>query len=69
VTVSYFEWVQNIQQYFWEEERVNAELRRKMAEAYRDLTATAKQHDCDLRTAAFTLAVERVARATTLRGL
>ncbi len=69
VTVSYFEWVQNTQQFYWDEERVNAELRRKMRAAYSDLTAVAKRHACDLRTAAFALAIERVARATTLRGL
>jgi glutamate dehydrogenase (NAD(P)+) len=69
VTVSYFEWVQNIQQFSWDEERVNTELRRTMRAAWGDLTATAKQHACDLRTAAFALAIARVARATTLRGL
>jgi glutamate dehydrogenase (NAD(P)+) len=69
VTVSYFEWVQNIQGLTWDEARVNDELRRRMRAAYADLLATAKQHACDLRTAAFALAVSRVARATALRGL
>jgi glutamate dehydrogenase (NAD(P)+) len=68
VTVSYFEWVQNIQQYRWDEDRVNAELRKRMRSAYQDLRAVQKQHSCDLRTAAFVLAVGRVARATELRG-
>ncbi|MCC2670687.1 MAG: glutamate dehydrogenase 2 [Armatimonadetes bacterium] len=69
VTVSYFEWIQNLQEYYWDEERVNTELRNRMRRAYRDVTETAKQYDCDLRAAAFTLAVSRVARATELRGL
>ncbi len=68
VTVSYFEWVQNIQQYRWDEERVNAELRKKMRAAYAELKRTATQYHCDLRTAAFVLAVGRVAHATRLRG-
>jgi glutamate dehydrogenase (NAD(P)+) len=69
VTVSYFEWVQNIQQYRWEVERVNSELEKTMKRAFVDLVATAKQHACDLRTAAFALAIARVAHATELRGV
>jgi glutamate dehydrogenase (NAD(P)+) len=69
VTVSYFEWVQNIQQYRWDEDRVNAELRKRMRAAYADLRAVRDQYQCDLRTAAFVLAVGRVAKATELRGL
>ena len=69
VTVSYFEWVQNIQQYRWDEDRVNAELRKRMRAAFADLRAVRDQHKCDLRTAAFVLAVGRVAKATELRGL
>lgn len=69
VTVSYFEWVQNIQGFSWGEARVNRELRRRMRDAYADLTRTAKEHGGDLRAAAFALAVSRVARATVLRGL
>jgi glutamate dehydrogenase (NAD(P)+) len=69
VTVSYFEWVQNIQQFYWDEERVNGELRRVMRRAWGDLRATATQHACDLRTAAFALAIGRVLRATSLRGV
>ena len=69
VTVSYFEWVQNIQQYRWDEDRVNAELRKRMRAAYVDLRAVRDQYKCDLRTAAFVLAVGRVAKATELRGL
>jgi len=69
VTVSYFEWVQNIQQYPWDEDRVNQELRKRMRAAYDDLAAAARKYSCDLRTAAFAIAVERVHRATLARGL
>jgi glutamate dehydrogenase (NAD(P)+) len=69
VTVSYFEWVQNIQQFRWDEDRVNAELEKTMAKAFADLVAVRKKHACDWRTAAFVLAVERVAKASSLRGL
>ncbi len=69
VTVSYFEWVQNIQGFYWEEDKVNAELRARMRKGYSDLRETAKQHACDLRTAAFVLAIGRVHRATVARGL
>lgn len=69
VVVSYFEWVQNIQQFRWTEERVIAELQSTMNEAYREVRATAKSSRCDMRTAAFQLAISRVARATALRGL
>jgi glutamate dehydrogenase (NAD(P)+) len=69
VTVSYFEWVQNIQQYYWDEERVNAELQRIMRAAFADVWAMARARRCDLRTAAFLVAVSRVAKATALRGI
>ncbi|MDX1983812.1 MAG: Glu/Leu/Phe/Val dehydrogenase dimerization domain-containing protein, partial [Bryobacteraceae bacterium] len=68
VTVSYFEWVQNLRQDTWEEQQVHEALRRRMRTAYADLRAAAKQYQCDMRTAAFVLAVARVHRATTLRG-
>jgi len=69
VTVSYFEWVQNIQQFRWDEDRVNAELRRTMRRAFADLKATRAAFGCDWRTAAFTLGVDRVAKASAARGL
>jgi glutamate dehydrogenase (NAD(P)+) len=69
VIVSYFEWVQNLQQFRWTEERVNAELRSVMEDAYKQITATCKSGGSDLRTAAFQLAISRIARATALRGL
>jgi glutamate dehydrogenase (NAD(P)+) len=69
VTVSYFEWVQNIQVFRWDEARVNEELKHVMARAWADLVACAKKHQCTLRTAAFVLAIGRVAHATDLRGI
>jgi glutamate dehydrogenase (NAD(P)+) len=69
VTVSYFEWVQNIQQFYWDEERVNLELRKVMRQAWADLREVQRKHDCTLRTAAFALAIGRVLRATDLRGV
>jgi glutamate dehydrogenase (NAD(P)+) len=69
VTVSYFEWVQNVQMYRWSEDHVNTELKKTMQKAYADLKATKVKHSCDWRTAAFALAVERVGQAALLRGL
>ncbi|CAN1245991.1 Glutamate dehydrogenase B [Linum grandiflorum] len=68
VTVSYFEWVQNIQGFMWEEEKVNAVLKTYMTKGFKDVKEMCKTHDCDLRMGAFTLGVNRVARATVLRG-
>ena len=67
VTVSYFEWAQNIQQFRWDEERVNAELDRKMSHAYESVREVAKEFDIDMRTAAFVLAIRRVGRAALAR--
>ncbi|CAN8300450.1 unnamed protein product [Cochlearia groenlandica] len=68
VTVSYFEWVQNIQGFMWEEEKVNNELKTYMTRSFKDLKEMCRTHSCDLRMGAFTLGVNRVARATVLRG-
>ncbi len=69
VTVSYFEWAQNIQQFRWDEERVNAELQRYMREAYATLAKIVRQRKVPFRTAAFIVAIGRVGRATVLRGV
>lgn len=69
VTVSYLEWVQNIQRFRWDEERVNAELRMVMRRAWLDLMAQSRRYECSLRDAAFALALQRVAAATSLRGM
>jgi len=68
VTVSYFEWTQNIQQYRWDEDQVNTQLRKIMAKAYRDVAAMASKQGIGLREAAFAIGVSRVARAARLRG-
>ncbi len=69
VTVSYFEWVQNIQQFTWEEDRITTELARHMREAYATLARVARERKVSLRTAAFIVAIGRVGRATVLRGV
>jgi glutamate dehydrogenase (NAD(P)+) len=67
VTVSYFEWSQNIQQFQWEESRVVDELEKVMRRSYNDVASLAKNEGIDLRTAAFVLAIKRVARAASYR--
>ena len=67
VTVSYFEWAQNIQQFRWDEERVNAELDKKMSSAYSSVRGVATEFDVDMRTAAFALAIRRVGKAALAR--
>ena len=69
VTVSYFEWVQNNQQFTWTEERVNTELESTMVSSYRTVREIATTKKLPLRTAAFTLAIGRVGKATVLRGI
>jgi glutamate dehydrogenase (NAD(P)+) len=67
VTVSYFEWAQNIQQFRWELDRVTSELESKMRTAYAAVRDVARQRRVDLRTAAFVLAIQRVGRAALAR--
>jgi len=67
VTVSYFEWAQNVQQFRWELERVNDELEKTMRRAYAAVRGVASQKHVDLRTAAFVLAIQRVGRAALSR--
>ncbi|MDQ4143408.1 MAG: Glu/Leu/Phe/Val dehydrogenase [Actinomycetota bacterium] len=68
VTVSYFEWVQNIQQFRWELEQVNEELKKRMTRATEVVCDRAESEGTSLRDAAFDIAVERVAHAAELRG-
>jgi glutamate dehydrogenase (NAD(P)+) len=68
VTVSYFEWVQNIQQFRWELDQVNFELKKRMRRATEQVFGRAEAEGTSLREAAFDIAVERVARADEVRG-
>jgi glutamate dehydrogenase (NAD(P)+) len=68
VTGSYFEWTQNIQQFKWKEERFNEELRDVMMRALRDTLFFAGSRDVSMRDAAFAIGIERVARASKVRG-
>jgi glutamate dehydrogenase (NAD(P)+) len=69
VTVSYFEWVQDLQAYFWSEDEVNERLRAIMERSYVDVLDLAEQKKVTMRTAATILGVSRVAEAHTTRGL
>jgi glutamate dehydrogenase (NAD(P)+) len=69
VVVSYFEWVQGLQEYFWKEEEVNKRLDDIVTRAFEETIATRKQHGTSMRMAAYGLAVRRVAEATVTRGL
>jgi glutamate dehydrogenase (NAD(P)+) len=68
VIVSYFEWVQNLQQHPWPLDQVNTELRQKMTTAYNAVRDIVKQRKVPWRTAAFMIALARVAEAERLRG-
>jgi glutamate dehydrogenase (NAD(P)+) len=69
VTVSYFEWVQDREEFFWTLEEINARLRRIMTRAFDDALRLAREHEVDLRLAAYMLAVGRGAEATLTRGI
>lgn len=69
VTVSYFEWVQDRQGYFWTEERVNRRLNRMMRTAFDNLYGVAEKHNITLRQAAYVYAIDRVAETLKLRGI
>ena len=69
VIVSYFEWVQGLQEYFWKEAEVNAKLNDIITRAFDETWATAQSRTVDMRTAAYGLAVQRVAEATVTRGI
>jgi glutamate dehydrogenase (NAD(P)+) len=69
VTVSYFEWVQDLQELFWDEDDVNRRLERVMTKAFADVHATATKYSVELRTGAYILAIDRVANAMRTRGI
>jgi glutamate dehydrogenase (NAD(P)+) len=69
VIVSYFEWVQDLQSFFWEIDEVRGKLHAWMTKVFEEVWSQSQQHQTDLRTAAYTLAVDRVAHAIQQRGL
>jgi glutamate dehydrogenase (NAD(P)+) len=69
VTVSYFEWVQDLNRDHWSEKVVNEKLKEIMVRAFQEVLAVARREQCDMRTAAYLLAVRRVADAMEMRGL
>ncbi|KAA0225315.1 MAG: Glutamate dehydrogenase [Fimbriimonadales bacterium] len=69
VIVSYFEWVQDLAAFFWEEHEVNAKLERIMRNSFHNVLTTMHQHKTDMRTAAYIIGVKRVADATITRGI
>ena len=66
---SYFEWVQDRHGYFWTEKEVNERLEAKMVEAFDVVLETAQKYNVDMRTAAYIVAIERVATVTKMRGM
>jgi glutamate dehydrogenase (NAD(P)+) len=69
VVVSYLEWVQDLQAFFWEEEEINRHLERHVTKAFRRVVAEAEKRRIDNRTAAQVLAIQRVAEVTAIRGI
>jgi glutamate dehydrogenase (NAD(P)+) len=69
VVVSYFEWVQGLQEYFWKEDEVNAKLKGIVDKAFEETWHVHTSRDVSMRLASYGLAVQRVAEATTTRGL
>jgi glutamate dehydrogenase (NAD(P)+) len=69
VVVSYFEWVQDLQAFFWTEAEVNAKMELILTTAFEQTVTTARQHGTDLRLGALIIGVNRVAQATRLRGI
>ena len=69
VTASYFEWVQDRYGYFWTEKEVNERLEAKMCEAFDAVSETSLKYNVDMRTAAYIVAINRVATVTRMRGM
>lgn len=69
VTVSYYEWVQDQNSFFWSEHQINETLEQTMRTAFKSVYETAQRYDTDMRTGAYILAVDRVAEATRVRGI
>lgn len=68
VIVSYFEWVQNLQNFYWEEDDVNAKLKRQIVGAFNDVFGAREKYDCTFRVAAYIVALNRLVTAKKLRG-
>jgi glutamate dehydrogenase (NAD(P)+) len=69
VIVSYFEWVQDLQSFFWEESEVNQKLEKIIKRSFHEVTAIQDRDGMSMREAAYVLAVNRVVEATTVRGI
>ena len=69
VTVSYFEWVQDLQEFFWSEKEVNSRLQNIICGSFEEVFKTHQKEDVDMRRAAYLLAVDRVAEAVRVRGI
>lgn len=69
VTVSYFEWVQDLQELFWDMDEVHRKMEKIMGTAFRDVHKSATDYKVDMRTGAYILAIDRVAKATESRGI
>jgi glutamate dehydrogenase (NAD(P)+) len=69
VTVSYFEWVQGLQSFFWAESEVNSKLEQIMVRAFAQVMQASKRHNCDMRTAAYIVGIGRIAEAIQVRGV
>ena len=69
VTVSYFEWVQNLQELLWSEEEISDRLTRILKKSFAEVLNISRKEKVDMRTAALMLGIGRVAEATRLRGI
>ena len=69
LTVSYFEWVQNVQELLWSEEQVSERLQYIIKKAFNEVIEIAEKKKIPMRTAAYLLGIERVAKAMELRGI
>ncbi len=69
VTVSYFEWVQDLTHFFWEEDDINAKLEKTMVKSFNAVQQKCDEQQCDYRMGAYLLAIARVAEATQVRGI
>src|SRR4029078_9197773 len=68
VTVSYFEWVQNLMNYYWSEEEVLEKLQKIMVTSFENVRKLSKEYDTDMRTAAYMISIQRIADAMKARG-